>query len=71
MGKPTWVIVPILPYHVWAYGGDHSPWYPTTTKVFRQTKFGDWTNTFQQIRDELAEMFPKKTKKQKAEEAIA
>jgi hypothetical protein len=60
MGKPTWVIVPILPYHVWAYGGDHSPWYQNTTKVFRQTKFGDWTDTFQKVSDELKELFPKK-----------
>lgn len=65
MGKPTWVIVPILPYHVWAYGGDHSPWYQNTTKVFRQTKFGDWTETFQKVSNELAELFPKKTKKLK------
>jgi hypothetical protein len=66
MGKPTWVIVPLLPYHVWAYGGDHSPWYQKTTKVFRQTKFGDWTETFQKVSDELKERFPQKTKKQKA-----
>ena len=67
MGKPTWVIVPLLPYHVWANGGDHSPWYQNTTKVFRQTKFGDWTDTFQKVSDELKERFPQKTKKQKAE----
>ena len=67
MGKPTWVIVPLLPYHVWAYGGDHSPWYQNTTKVFRQTKFGDWTETFQKVSNELKERFPQKTKKQKAE----
>ena len=66
MGKPTWVIVPLLPYHIWAYGGDHSPWYQKTTKVFRQTKFGDWTDTFQKISDELNQLFPQKTKKQKA-----
>jgi len=66
MGKPTWVIVPILPYHVWAYGGDHSPWYQNTTKVFRQTKFGDWTETFQKVSNELKERFPQKIKKQKA-----
>jgi hypothetical protein len=58
--KPTWVIVPILPYHVWAYGEDHSPWYQNTTKVFRQTKFGDWTDTFQKVSDELKELFSKK-----------
>jgi hypothetical protein len=66
MGKPTWVIVPILPYHVWAYGGDHSPWYQNTTKVFRQTKFGDWTDTFQKVSDELKELFPQRIKKEKA-----
>jgi len=66
MGKPTWVIVPLLPYHVWAYGKDHSPWYQNTTKVFRQTKFGDWTETFQKVSTELKEMFPKKIKKEKA-----
>jgi len=71
MGKPTWVIVPILPYHVWAYGGDHSPWYQNTTKVFRQTKFGDWTETFQKVSNELKEMFPKKIKKEKVEKISA
>lgn len=63
MGKPTWVIVPLLPYHIWAYGGDHSPWYQKTTKVFRQIKFGDWTDTFQKVSDELNQLFPQKTKK--------
>ena len=53
MGKPTWVIVPILPYHVWAYGGDHSPWYQKTTRVFRQKKFGDWTDTFVELNKAL------------------
>jgi len=68
MGKPTWVIVPILPYHVWANGGDHSPWYQETTKVFRQTKLGDWTNTFERVSKELAELFPKKIEERKPEE---
>lgn len=57
MGKPTWVIVPILPYHVWAYGGDHSPWYATTTRVFRQKKFSQWDDTFEQIQTELDQLF--------------
>lgn len=58
MGKPTWVIVPLLPYHIWAYGGDHSPWYQNTTKVFRQTVFGRWDDTFARITKELSELFP-------------
>lgn len=57
MGKPTWVIVPILPYHIWAHGGDHSPWYQKTTKVFRQQKFAIWDEPFEQIQKELDEMF--------------
>lgn len=59
MGKPTWVVVPILPYHCWAYGGDHSPWYTNDTKVFRQTKFGEWEDTFEKVGKELKEVFPK------------
>lgn len=59
MGKPTWVIVPILPYHVWAYGDDHVPWYQKTTKVFRQTVFGEWDQPFQQVYSELNKLFPK------------
>ena len=53
MGIPTWVIVPILPYHIWAYGGDHSPWYQKTTKVFRQKEFGNWDQTFIDLNAEL------------------
>lgn len=60
MGKPTWVIVPILPYHIWAYGGKHSPWYTEETTVFRQTKFGMWTNTFEELSQELDKKFPSK-----------
>lgn len=58
MGKPTWVIVPILPYHIWAYGGEHSPWYEDTTRVFRQTKFGKWDDVFEKIENELQKLFP-------------
>lgn len=58
MGKPTWVIVPVLPYHIWAYGGDHSPWYTKNTKVFRQVKFGYWDEPFELIHQELNKIFP-------------
>lgn len=59
MGKPTWVIVPLLPYHVWAHGGKHSPWYENTTTVFRQAKFGKWDEPFDEIKCELSKLFPK------------
>jgi len=60
MGKPTWVIVPILPYHIWAYGDRHSPWYSEQTVVYRQTKFGQWSDTFEQVQNDLLDKFPKK-----------
>jgi len=60
MGKPTWVIVPLLPYHTWAYGGKHSPWYTEETTVFRQTKFGKWSDTFEEVASELDKKFKHK-----------
>jgi ADP-heptose:LPS heptosyltransferase len=57
MGKETWVIVPILPYHTWTYGTDYSPWYQKSTKIFRQTKFGEWDETFEKLEKELLEHF--------------
>jgi ADP-heptose:LPS heptosyltransferase len=57
MGKPTWVIVPILPYHIWAYGGDHSPWYQNTTRVFRQENFGNWDKPFANLEQHMLQYF--------------
>jgi hypothetical protein len=57
MGLPVWVIVPILPYHIWAYGQEHSPWYQTTTRVFRQTQFGSWDDVFDDVRQSLKDHF--------------
>lgn len=58
LGKPTWILVPMLPYHCWAYGDDHSPWYPDTCTLYRQTKFGDWQEPFERIEQALDQMFP-------------
>lgn len=57
MGKPTWVIVPLLPYHIWAYGDEHSPWYQKTTRIFRQKKFGCWEETFNNVENALIKHF--------------
>jgi hypothetical protein len=59
MGKPTWVIVPILPYHVWAYGNSNVPWYQKTTKIYRQSVFGEWDQPFLQLYNDLNQLFPK------------
>lgn len=48
LGKPTWVIVPVLPYYIWALPGTKSPWYNSAI-LFRQEKFGQWQNVFDEI----------------------
>lgn len=55
LGKATWVIVPILPYYVWALPGDKSPWYKSV-RLFRQKKFGEWDNVFTEIHQALSDL---------------
>jgi len=64
MGKPTWVVVPLLPYHVWACGDKHSPWYQDTTTIYRQKTFGRWNEPFDAIKKDLMALFPKQVLKQ-------
>lgn len=52
MGKPTWVIVPILCYYTWVLPGDKTPWYDSV-RIFRQEKFGEWDSVFVKVREEL------------------
>lgn len=63
MGKPTWIVIPILPYHTWTYGTDHSPWYRNTTRIFRQTKFSNWDEPFERIEQSLEHRFNLTSKK--------
>ncbi|NBW19413.1 MAG: hypothetical protein EBR82_66710, partial [Caulobacteraceae bacterium] len=49
MGVPTWVVIPILPYYLWAVPGDRVPWYDSV-RLFRQTKYESWTEVFDQVR---------------------
>ena len=58
MGKPTWVIVPILPYYIWAYRGDRSPWYESVT-LFRQEKYNEWRPTFAKLRCHIEDLRPR------------
>lgn len=55
MGKKTWVMVPILPYHTWAYKCpeyNKSPYYDSVT-LFRQTNNKSWNDTFQSMYKQL------------------
>lgn len=59
MGKETWVITPILPYHTWAPGAPKSsttPYYKNV-RVFRQKEPKTWNETFQKLYKELEKKF--------------
>jgi len=60
MGKETWVIVPVLPYYIWCFSKDKerktSPWYDNI-KLFRQSKFGVWSDVFDNIKTSLNVLF--------------
>ena len=61
MGKPTWVIVPVMPYYCWAQPGSKSSWYPTVT-LFRQIKYGEWEKPFTEVRRELEKLIDEKSR---------
>jgi hypothetical protein len=54
LGVETWVLLPILPYYVWAKPGVTSPWY-NTARLFRQKTFGQWDQVFADVADALNE----------------
>jgi hypothetical protein len=59
MGKPTWVIVPILPYHTWAWNAPESntsPYY-SSVKLYRQKKPKEWQDTFNLLYKDLEKQF--------------
>jgi hypothetical protein len=59
LGKETWVLVPILPYHTWTKGSPHStttPYYDSV-KLFRQKDPKKWNDTFQMLYSELEKRF--------------
>lgn len=52
MGVDTWVVVPVMPYFLYALPGDRVPYYDSM-QLFRQEEFGSWTEPFEQIQKEL------------------
>lgn len=55
MGIPTWIVTPIMPYYTWVFPGDTSRWY-NSVKLFRQSKYGEWEDVFENIRKELTKL---------------
>lgn len=55
MGIPTWIIVPVLPYYLWAPPGNKTVWFDSVT-LFRQTIFDDWRDPMKKIGAQLNEL---------------
>lgn len=55
LGVQTWVVVPVLPYYTWAIPGTTSKWYDSV-RIFRQKKYGEWEDVFNEIREELTKL---------------
>ncbi|SIT49603.1 Tfp pilus assembly protein PilF (fragment) [Paraburkholderia ribeironis] len=50
LGKPCWVLLPRFGCD-WRWLQDRidSPWYPAAVSLFRQNKFGDWSETIEDV----------------------
>ena len=55
MGKPLWLLLPLVPTWRWLRNGEESPWYPTM-RLFRQTQSGDWTELIQRVEKSLKQL---------------
>jgi ADP-heptose:LPS heptosyltransferase len=52
LGGLVWVALSYAPDWRWLMNREDSPWYPTM-RLFRQNRFGDWSNVFERIEAEL------------------
>lgn len=48
LGKPVWILVPLISDWRWLAGQSSSPWYPTMT-VFRQEHSGEWDSVLGRV----------------------
>jgi tetratricopeptide (TPR) repeat protein len=57
LGKPVWVMAPMVPE--WRYGlrSERMPWYPSS-RMYRQTALGDWDGLVARVRQDLSLTLP-------------
>lgn len=58
LGRPTWVLTPILPYYTWANMKKKSDWYETVS-CYRQTNWMNWDDPFNEVKHDLIEWIRK------------
>jgi tetratricopeptide (TPR) repeat protein len=59
LGVPAWILLPLKPDWRWLLERSDSPWYPTM-RLFRQTRFGDWSEVFERVALEAIAMVEKR-----------
>lgn len=59
LGRPTWVVIPLLPYYTWADMKPTSYWYDTVT-LFRQEEWKNWSHPFEEVRKSLINLLEEK-----------
>jgi hypothetical protein len=52
MGKPVWLLLPMIPDFRWLLERTDTPWYPTM-RLFRQKIDGDWNEPISRVAREL------------------
>jgi ADP-heptose:LPS heptosyltransferase len=59
MGAPVWTLIDYNPDWRWLLDRTDSPWYPTM-RLFRQTRFYDWSETLELAAEALREFVHQK-----------
>lgn len=57
LGRPVWNLVQYVPYWIYGFAGDSTPWYPSM-RLFRQGRDQDWQPVFENVAQALRE-FPR------------
>jgi len=52
MGKPVWLLLPLVPDWRWLIEREDSPWYPSM-RLFRQSERGNWSGVIERVAREL------------------
>lgn len=55
LNKPVWNLVQYVPYWIYGFKGDRTPWYPSM-RLFRQGPDEDWGPVFASARSELTRL---------------
>jgi ADP-heptose:LPS heptosyltransferase len=48
LGRPTWILLPLLPDWRWLLDREDSPWY-ASAKLYRQSTSGQWDSVVEQV----------------------